>query len=332
MKKLTIFILVLMTGFSPLFSIAQKKELNELQTAKISNLELSYFQKIKKNKADTSYFVTVVITDVHPITSKLLTFGGKTREFSFGNEKDFYNYQNQLKQALASIDSKSKSSFRGSGANTTLETEFDKENNRHRLKLTWNTIGTLEGRYTYLYLQDLYKMVEWFSTINFGKEKALPPTSPQILTSLTEEIALAPSIEKQYKSDVLQGGTNNGQLTTITGKWYNLMMRNEFKNGGVESGTTGDYEPIKISGDGTWSYYGKRGKISIVPFTITDVLEWKMNKEIPKWKLIFQDFSNGDGVGYFTTDAVGNAVYVVVKFKIYSPREGYSIWTQYRKS
>jgi hypothetical protein len=57
-----------------------------------------------------------------------------------------------------------------------------------------------------------------------------------------------------------------------------------------------------------------------------------MTKEIPKWKLIFHDFSNGDGVGYFTTDAIGNAVYVIVKFKIYSPREGYSIWTQYRKS
>ena len=310
----------------------KRREFTTIANATVSNLNLSYEQIIKKTKGDTSYLVTIVMTDVHPVTSKLLAFGGKTREFSFFTEKSLNTYQDQLKKALIAIDTKSKKPFLAGGNNASLETEFDKENNRHRLKLTWNTMGTLESRYTYLYLEDVYKMIEWISTINFGKPDLLPVTSPVISTKLTDEIALAPSIEKQYKSESQQGGSNSTQLAKITGKWYNLVIRNEFKNGGIESGSTGDYEPIRINEDGTWSYYGKKGKISIVPFSPLDVLEWKMTKEIPKWKLIFQDFSNGDGVGYFTTDAIGNAVYVVVKFKIYSPREGYSIWTQYRKS
>ena len=310
----------------------KKREFITIANTAISNLTFSYEQIIKKAKNDTSYLVSIVMTDVHPVTSKLLSFGGKTREFSFFTEKSLNTYQEQLKKALIAIDTKSKKPFLASGNNASLETEFDKENNRYRLKMTWNTMGTMESRYTYLYLEDVYKMIEWISTINFGKTDLLPVTSPAISTKLTDEIALAPPIEKQYKSESQQSGSNSTELAKITGKWYNLVIRNEFKNGGIESGSTGDYEPIRINLDGTWSYYGKRGKISIVPFSTLDVLEWKMTKEIPKWKLVFHDFSNGDGVGYFTTDAIGNAVYVIVKFKIYSPREGYSIWTQYRKS
>ena|GEM_PF-1099417 len=333
MMKVCFYLLPVLSSFISNNLCSQaRREMNTIRLISVSNLTLSYDQTIKKSKADTTYRITVEMTDVHPVTSKLLAFGGKTRSFYFFTEKTFYAYYEQLKKALTAIDTKSKKPFIGGNGSTTLETEFDKENNKYRLKLTWNKMGTMESRYTYLYLEELYRVVEWLSTINFGTTELLPITSPQINTKLTDEIALAPSIEKQYQSESQQSGSSSTELAKITGKWYNLAIRNEFKNGGIESGSTGDYEPIRINLDGTWSYFGKKGKLSIVPFSTLDVLQWKMSKEIPKWKLIFHDFSNGDGVGYFTTDAIGNAVYVIVKFKIYSPREGYSIWTQYRKS
>lgn len=112
-----------------------------------------------------------------------------------------------------------------------LDTEFDKINNRHRVKMNWKALGTLESRYTYLHLEDLYKIIEWCSTINFGKTELLSARPPVLQTKLTEEVAKSPSIENQFKAD-----------------------------------------------------------------------------------------------------ALGNPVYVVVKFRIYSSSEGVSIWTQYRKN
>ncbi len=309
-----------------------KRERTELSITKIQNLELSYTQTIKKLKSDTTYMVTITMTDVNPITSRSLTLGGNKREFWFFSKKSFDAIQESFKKAISIIDKKSNTAFRGGDSSMDLDTEFDRINNRHRVKMTWKALGTLESRYTYLYLEDLYKIIEWCSTINFGKTELLSARPPVLQTRLTEEVAKSPSIENQYKADAEQAGGNNTQLAKITGKWYNLMMQNEFKNGGIESGSTGDYEPIRILENGTWSYYSKGGKLTIEPFTLADVGRWKMKKEIPQWKLIFHDFSNGDGEGYFTTDALGNPVYVVVKFRIYSPSEGVSIWTQYRKN
>jgi|GEM_PF-705786 len=129
-----------------------------------------------------------------------------------------------------------------------------------------------------------------------------------------------------------QSASNTQVLTSILGKWYNLSMRNDYLNGGYENGSTGDYEPIKINEDGTWSYYGKKRNLTIIPFTESDVKTWQMKSNYPKWKLIFQDFSNGEGIGYISEDGKGQPLYLVVKFKIYSPKEGTSTWIQYRKS
>lgn len=321
--------------FNAQICIAQnqpKKERKEIAITQISNLELSYTQTIKRAKPDTSYMVTITMTDVNPITSKALSLGGNKREFWFFSKKTFDAIQENFKKALNILDNKNNISYRGGNSSMDLDTEFDKENNRPRVKMTWKAVGSLESRYTYLYMEDLHKIIAWCSTIDFGSTVLMTAQAPQLKTSLNDEVVKSPTIEKQYKADQTQGGGNSVQLAKITGKWYNLMMRNEYKNGGVESGSTGDYEPIRILDNGTWSYYSKRGKLTIEPFTVRDILEWKMKKDIPQWKLTFHDFSNGDGEGYFTTDALGNAVYVVVKFKIYSPKEGYSLWTQYRRS
>lgn len=129
-----------------------------------------------------------------------------------------------------------------------------------------------------------------------------------------------------------QTASNTEVLSSIQGKWYNLSIRNDYLNGGYENGSTGDYEPIKINDDGTWSYYGKKRNLLIVPFTENDLKMWQMKSKFPKWKLIFEEFSNGDGIGYISEDAKGQPLYLVVKFKIYSPREGSSTWVQYRKN
>lgn len=120
-------------------------------------------------------------------------------------------------------------------------------------------------------------------------------------------------------------------ITTIEGKWYNLSIRNEYLNGGIESGSTGDSEPIRINEDGTWSYYGKKRMLTVTPFTNLDAQQWNIKSNIPIWKITLQDFSNGDGNGYITTNEKGEPLYLVVKFKIYTPKEGHSIWIQYRK-
>lgn len=120
-------------------------------------------------------------------------------------------------------------------------------------------------------------------------------------------------------------------ITEIEGKWYNLSIRNEYLNGGYETGSTGDAEPIKINEDGTWTYYGKKRTLNIAPFTNLDAEQWNIKSNIPPWKITLQDFSNGDGNGYITTDEKGDPLYLVVKFKIYTPKEGYSIWIQYRR-
>ena len=64
-----------------------RKEVITLSNSTISNLALSYDQIIKKTKADTSYLVTIELTDVHPITSKRLAFGGNKRSFYFFTDK-----------------------------------------------------------------------------------------------------------------------------------------------------------------------------------------------------------------------------------------------------
>lgn len=332
MKKHLIIFFFTLTGFIVSAESQPKRERIEIAKVQINNLELLYTQTIKKAKNDTSYMVTITMTDVNPITSKQPDFGGNKREFWFFSKKTFDAIQENFKKALLIIDSKSNTSFRGGNSSMDLDTEYDKENDRHRVKMTWKAVGSLQSRYTYMYIQDLYKITEWLSTIDFGKTALLAATQPLLKTSLNDAVAKAPTIEKQYKIDQEQGAGNGTELAKITGRWYNLMMRNEYKNGGFESGSTGDYEPIRILENGTWSYYSKKGKLTIEPFTVMDVVRWKMNKEIPKWKLIFHDFSNGDGEGYFTTDLLGNPVYVVVKFNIYSPKEGVCIWTQYRKS
>lgn len=58
-----------------------KRERTELSITKIQNLELSYTQTIKKSKSDTTYMVTITMTDVNPITSRSLTLGGNKKEF-----------------------------------------------------------------------------------------------------------------------------------------------------------------------------------------------------------------------------------------------------------
>lgn len=334
MKSKLAFILGVM--MMSMVLMAQPRRINnELTVAEIQNIKLEYIQQIRTAKKDTSYFAIITITDVNPVTVNTINPLGNKREINLLTEKDFITFKSSIDKAITTIDTKDKKGFSGGRYNEyTIETQFDATNNRFRAKLTRDPIGIYEGKFTYLYLEDLCKISSWLSTIDMEKSTLLPMRNPVIQTDLNSEAAKAPPIAKQYQQEVKAGssGTNKEQLVKIVGKWYNQVLRNDYKNGGYESGSTGDYEPVRINEDGTWLYYGKRGKLSITPFTTADALKWKMTKEIPKWKLTFHDFSNGDGEGYFTVDPAGNPIHVVIKFKIYEPREGYCTWTQYRRS
>jgi len=122
-------------------------------------------------------------------------------------------------------------------------------------------------------------------------------------------------------------------IEALAGKWANLMSRNDYPDGSYESGVTGDYEPVKLYSDTTWSYYSKRGKMRFEPFTKEDsrLFNIESGKE-PPFKVILEDFSNGNGVGYFTfNEATGIPERLIIRFNIYYPKEGYATWTQYKK-
>jgi hypothetical protein len=122
-------------------------------------------------------------------------------------------------------------------------------------------------------------------------------------------------------------------LQSLVGKWANLVSRNDYPDGSNESGVTGDYEPVKIYEDSTWSYYSKRGKIRFEPFTKEDAITFGFQlDQTPNVKIILSDFSNGDGVGYVGyNEQTGIPERLIIRFKIYYPREGWATWTQYKK-
>ena len=338
MRPIRFLITVFLLGFI-LIAEAQREQHN-IAEHRSGELMMRYVRVIRVKKLDTTFYLSLIFKDrsVKLPLNKDPSQG--QREIVISKKEKFELFTGGLKKAWGVMVQSPEDKLQWEDLAQGLATGQD--SNGPYLSIKVNGIYNMyPDSFLRLGVEDLSDMMAWLSSIRWGSDtlgdevRPEKPAIPAKASPTTSEVNNDQNQQLPDKAPQTIFNTTSKSVSnkiSIDGKWFNLVSRNDYPDGSFENGVTGDYEPIKIESDGTWSYYGKRRNYKLSDFTAKDAADWGMKSDLPKYKIILEDFSNGPGIGYIRLNPqTGEPERLVIQFKIYSPKEGTATWTQYRK-